>query len=137
MKNKFPIIVSLCGISIIAFFVIGGQDILRNYNQLISLEFDHSNWLYSPGETINMKIKSQPFSNLVLKVVSPRNQIVIEDKIYSENGFIEHVLNLDPNLLQGTYIVIVVDESLRDWNLKELTQMNYHENVAVQRITII
>jgi len=39
--------------------------------------------------------------------------------------------------VQGTYTVIVFDESVGDLTDDDLVQMNYHEKVAVQKITVI
>ena len=136
MKKQLILIAS----GIVAFFIIflvtDGLAYLTNY-QTIILKFDSSTWLYSPGDQVGISILAQPNSSLMIKVFSPRSQVVWEEKIDSQNGVVEYSFVLSPTLLQGTYTVIVFDYSIGSFTNDNLIQMQYHEKVTVQKITVI
>ena len=116
--------------------VTDGISYIVNYQSII-LKFDKSNWLYSPGDIVSISISAQPNSSLVIKVFSPRSNVVVDENIDIKNGQTEFSFNLASSVIQGTYTVIVYDESVASFPDSELIQMNYHEKVAVQKITII
>ena len=127
MKKQLILIAS----GIVAFFIIflvtDGLSYLTNY-QTIILKFDNSNWLYSPGDQVGISILAQPNSSLMIKVFSPRGEVVWEEKIDSQNGVVEYSFVLSPTLLQGTYTVIVFDDSIGSFTNDNLPDCkNCHE----------
>ena len=136
MKKQKILIASGVAVFLIIFFVTDGISYFVNYQPII-LKFDKSNWLYSPGDKVSISISAQPNSSLVIKVFSPRSNVVVEENIDSKNGQTEFSFNLASSIIQGTYTVIVYDESVASFPDTELLQMNYHEKVAVQKITVI
>jgi len=136
MKKHVMAIASGVGIFLIIFFATDGPSYLVDYQDVV-LKFDHSNWLYSPGDQVRIEILGEPNSSLLIKVFSPPGSVVLEEKINTQNGQIEYSFMLSQSDVQGTYTVIVFDESVGDLTDDDLVQMNYHEKVAVQKITVI
>ena len=99
------------GIFFIIFFATDGPSYLVDYQDIV-LKFDRSNWLYSPGDQVRIEILGEPNSSLLIKVFSPPGSVVLEKKIDTQNGQIEYSFILSPSGVQGTYTVIVFDESL-------------------------
>ncbi len=136
MKKHVMTIAIGVGIFLIIFFATDGPSYLVDYQGIV-LKFDRSNWLYSPGDRVGITITAEPNTSLVIKVFSPRGKVVSGEKIDSLNGVIEYSFMLSPSDVQGTYTVIVFDESVGDLTDDDLIQMNYHKKVAVQKITVI
>ena len=136
MKKQVMAVALGVGIFFIIFFATDGPSYLVDYQDIV-LKFDRSNWLYSPGDQVRIEILGEPNSSLLIKVFSPPGSVILEEKIDTQNGQIEYVFMLSQSDVQGTYTVIVFDESVGDLTDDDLVQMNYHEKVAVQKITVI
>jgi len=136
MKKQVMAVALGVGIFFIIFFATDGPSYFIDYQPIV-LKFDRSNWLYSPGDQVGIEIIGEPNSSLMIKVFSPPGLVVLEKKINIQNGQVDYAFLLSPSGVQGTYTVIVFDESIGDLTFDDLVQKYYHDKVAVQKITVI